>query len=52
MAGNGRVGWLVGWCGEGAFFDGEVAVEVDLGGLDFFVAEPEGDDGYFYAGAK
>jgi hypothetical protein len=39
--------WRAGWCcqGEGALFDGEIAVEVDLGGLDVFVAEPEGDNG-------
>ena len=41
-AGSGPV-----WCsGRGArerpFLDGQVAVEVDLGGLDAFVAEPEG----------
>jgi hypothetical protein len=51
--GEERVGWPVasgvdvGWCGsvEGLLFDGEVAVHVDVGGLELFVAEPEGENG-------
>ena len=41
-----------GWFGAGecGFFDGEVGVEVDLGGFDVFVAEPESDDGGVDAG--
>ena len=34
-------------CGavEGSLFEGEVGVQVDLGGVSAFVAEPERDDG-------
>ncbi len=47
------VGWLVaaGWCvggcgsGERGFLERHVGVEVDLGGLDVLVAEPERDHG-------
>ena len=43
-----------GWFGAGerAFFDGHVGVEVDLGGLDLFVAEPESDHGGVDAGVE
>ena len=30
---------------EGLLFDGEVAVHVDVGGLDLFVSEPQGENG-------
>ena len=38
--------------GERSFFEREVGVEVDLGGLDLLVAEPERDDGGVDAGVQ
>jgi hypothetical protein len=41
-------GW--GDAGDGAFFEGHVGVEVDLGRFDVFVSEPECDHGAIDAG--
>ena len=50
--GSGRCGGGGRGAGEGSFFDGEVGVQVDLGRLDAFVAEPERDDGDVDAGVS
>src|SRR6266508_3123113 len=48
-AGLGAVGC---GAGEGAFFDGEVGVPVDLGRSHVLVAEPQGDDGGVHPGLE
>ena len=46
---NGLAGSWLGRCGPGRVFGGEVSLEVDLGRLDVFVTEPEGDHRGVYA---
>jgi hypothetical protein len=44
----------VGWLGsrQGALFEGEVGVQVDLGGVDPLMPEAQGDDGGVDAGVQ
>ena len=48
----GRVGSWWGGAGDRLFFDFEVGVHVDLGGLDAFMAEPQSDGGEVDTGVQ
>jgi hypothetical protein len=52
VAGSARGGCLVGRCGRLRVVQGEVGVEVDVGGSRAFVAEPQGDHSAVNAGVQ